>query len=74
MAAVLRSAFTTFIALNGTGYVRVMGEDAADTGFAVTPTEARFDYVEHILLGLNSITSYGNRLEPLPSQDEPTPR
>jgi hypothetical protein len=64
MGAVNSGAFTTFIALNGTGYVRVKAENIADTDFPVTPTEQRFDYVEHILLGLNSITYYGNRVDP----------
>ena len=43
---------------------RVKAENIADTDFPVTPTEQRFDYVEHILLGLNSITYYGNRVDP----------
>jgi len=76
MGAVSNSAFTTFIALNGSGYVRIRSEDIAETGFRVTPTEQRFDYVEHIPLGLNSVIYYGNRLEPEPpsATAEPTAR
>ncbi|MDP6580003.1 MAG: hypothetical protein QF681_05040 [Vicinamibacterales bacterium] len=76
MGAVSNSAFTTFIALNGSGYVRVKSENIAETGFRVTPTEQRFDYVEHIPLGLNSVIYYGNRLEPEPplATAAPTPR
>jgi len=63
MGAVRNGPFVTYLALNGTGYVRVFDRNlGADT--QVTPTEEQFDYVEHILLGLRSVTYYGNSLRP----------
>lgn len=59
MGAVRNGAFVTYVALNGTGYVRVFDRSQA-VGTTVTPAEERFDYVEHILLGLRSVTYYGN--------------
>ena len=41
--------FTTFIATNGSGYIRIISGN----------TEKRFDYIEHLLLGLRTITYYG---------------
>ena len=59
MGAVRNGPFVTYVALNGTGYVRVFDRSQA-VGTTVTPAEERFDYVEHILLGLRSVTYYGN--------------
>lgn len=56
-------AFVTFIAVDGAGYVRII-----KTGFkeavvmAMTQTEKKFDYVEHLTTGLRSITYFGNFL------------
>lgn len=41
-------AFTTYTAVDGVGYVRV-----------VAPRGRQFDYVEHLLIGLSSVTYYG---------------
>jgi len=54
-------AFVTFIALNGSGYVRVTLPEARTAAAAMGPTEGRFDYVEHLLIGLRSVTYYGHR-------------
>jgi hypothetical protein len=48
-------AFITYIAVNGAGYKPDLKEVAAIMG----ETEAKFDYVEHITLGLKSVTYYG---------------
>lgn len=63
MGAARGEAFTTFVALNGSGYVRVKNTNLEATGFPVTPTEQRWDYVEHIPMGLNSVIYYGNRVD-----------
>jgi hypothetical protein len=53
--------FVTFIAVNGSGYVRLieLGKDKEGPQHRVT--EESFAYVEHLLLGLGSLTYYGNR-------------
>jgi hypothetical protein len=48
LARSVSGAFTTYTAVDGVGYVRV----AAPGG--------RFDYVEHLLIGLSSVTYYGS--------------
>lgn len=56
-------AFITFWAVNGSGYVRVtkteMRAELRTMGAAAGDPEAKFDYVEHLLLGLKSVTYYG---------------
>jgi hypothetical protein len=52
-------AFVTFIAPNGAGYVRVVNPKMKDAASLMSPTEKQFDYVEHLLMGLRSITYYG---------------
>jgi hypothetical protein len=56
-------AFITYWAINGSGYVRTtkpeMRTEVRKMGVALRDPEARFDYVEHLLLGLKSITYYG---------------
>lgn len=62
MGAVRNGPFTTYVALNGTGYVRVFDRNVAGNT-SVTPAKEQFDYVEHILLGLRSVTYYGSLLK-----------
>lgn len=52
-------AFTTYVAIDGSGFVRVMDPASKAAASLMSPTEAEFDYVEHLLLGLRSITYYG---------------
>jgi len=52
-------AFITYVARDGSGYVRVTDPNAKAAAALMSPTEAKFDYVEHILLGLRSVTYYG---------------
>lgn len=54
-------AFITYMAVNGSGYIRITRpSDKADAALAGGP-EARFDYVEHLLVGLRSVTYYGRQ-------------
>lgn len=52
-------AFVTYIAVNGSGYVRVIARGMKEPASLMSPTEAEFDYAEHLLIGLRSITYYG---------------
>jgi len=53
-------AFITFIAVNGSGYVRIINPDLKEMASLMGETEEKFDYIEHLLLGLKTITYYGN--------------
>jgi hypothetical protein len=57
-------AFITYWAVNGSGYVRVVKpeskQEVRKLGAMAEDPEAQFDYVEHLLLGLKSVTYYGN--------------
>ena len=61
MARVDSGAFLTYVAANGAGYVRVAKPEAKAAAALMSGTEERFDYVEHTLIGLRSITYYGVR-------------
>lgn len=61
MARIDGGAFVTYVALTGAGYVRVVKPDAKSAAALMSDTEARFDYVEHAVIGLRSVTYYGNR-------------
>ena len=56
-------AFITYLAINGSGYVRLvkpeMKGEVKKLGAIAGDPEAKFDYVEHLLLGLKSVTYYG---------------
>lgn len=54
-------AFVTFIAVDGAGYVRIIKPDFKEAVvIAMTQTEKKFDYVEHLTTGLRSVIYYGN--------------
>ena len=58
----LRSgAFTTFVAVDGSGYVRIIDPAQKAAVSLMSATEAKFDYVEHLLLGLRSVTYFGSQ-------------
>ena len=63
LLAIASRAFITYWAVNGSGYIRVtmpeMREALRRMGALVGDPEAKFDYVEHFLLGLKSVTYYG---------------
>lgn len=52
--------FTTYLAINGAGYVRISSPEAR-AGLKTTGV-AEYDYVEHILWALSSITYYGRQI------------
>jgi hypothetical protein len=52
-------AFITFVAPNGSGYVRIINPELKETASMMSETEEEFDYVEHLLIGLRSVTYYG---------------
>jgi len=52
-------AFITYIAINGAGYVRVINPNLKSMASLMSETEDTFDYVEHVLIGLRSVTYYG---------------
>lgn len=55
-------AFLTFFAVDGSGYIRVIKPLLKDAASAMSNTEKNFDYVEHLTLGLRSITYYGKSI------------
>ena len=61
MARVESGAFITYVALNGSGYVRTVSPESKKAASLMSPTEEQFDYVEHALIGLRSVTYYGRR-------------
>ena len=52
-------AFITFVASNGAGYIRIIKPDFKAAASLMSDSEATFDYVEHILIGLRSVIYYG---------------
>ena len=52
-------AFVTYLAVNGNGYVRVIKPEMKSAASLLGGPEAQYDYVEHLLQGLRSITYYG---------------
>jgi hypothetical protein len=54
-------AFTTFIAANGAGYIRIIKPEAKSAAALMGGAEKQYDYVEHALVGLRSVTYYGSR-------------
>ncbi len=51
-------AFVTFVATSGAGYVRFILSEMKDAPL-MEETEKKYDYVEHMLIGLKSVTYYG---------------
>ncbi len=52
-------AFITFVATNGSGYVRIIPSDLKKAASLMDETEKKYDYVEHLLIGLRSVSYYG---------------
>lgn len=59
LSRVESGAFITFIALNGSGYVRLIKPEMKEAASLMSETEQKFDYVEHVNIGLRSVTYYG---------------
>jgi hypothetical protein len=55
-------AFITFSAVDGSGYIRVLKPMPKETMSLMSTTEQNFDYTEHMLLGLRTITYYGKTM------------
>lgn len=51
-------AYVTFFAVNGAGYVKIIAPGMKEV-VSVDPVEKEFDYIEHMTLGLKTITYYG---------------
>jgi hypothetical protein len=51
--------FATFIALDGSGYIRIVISNLKVAASLMSDTETKYDYVEHMLIGLRSVTYYG---------------
>lgn len=60
LVAVESGAYITYVAANGSGYVRVLKPSSKAVASAAGGAEAKYDYVEHLLLGLRSVTYYGS--------------
>ena len=52
-------AFITFTAVDGSGYVRILDPQMKSAASLAYDSAKAFDYVEHLLIGLNSVTYYG---------------
>ena len=59
LVAVQGGAFTTFTATNGSGYVRVLDPQMKQAATLMGGPESNYYYVEHLLVGLRSVTYYG---------------
>jgi len=53
--------FLTFVAIDGSGYVRIIKKEKKRLVSSFDITEDKYDYVEHMLLGLENITYFGTR-------------
>lgn len=59
LVPIASGAFITFVAINGSGYVRLVKPEMKELAAIAGDPEEKFDYVEHLLLGLRSVTYYG---------------
>ena len=62
MVRIESRGYITYVAVNGAGYVKVLKSESKRAASAVDETAQEFDYVEHLNIGLNSVTYYGTRL------------
>ena len=51
--------FVIYVAVDGSGYVKVLKPEFKQAAASISATEKNYDYVEHMLLGLRTITYYG---------------
>ena len=51
--------FITFLAVNGSGYVRIINPEMKEMVSVMEETEEKFDYIEHLIRGLKTVTYYG---------------
>lgn len=51
--------FETFMARDGSGYVRIIRSGHKSSAALMSETATKYDYVEHLLIGLVTITYFG---------------
>lgn len=61
MVRIDAGAYVLFLAREGAGYVRIVKPELKEAAALVDPAAQKYDYVEHLLLHLGSITYYGTR-------------
>ena len=59
MSQIESGAFVTFVAISGAGYVRIIPPNLKEAASLMDETEKKYDYVEHMIIGLKSVTYYG---------------
>ena len=59
LSEIKSGTFTTFFAKNGSGYVRILEPGMKKEASVAGGAESTYDYVEHLLIGLKSVTYYG---------------
>jgi hypothetical protein len=52
-------AYVTYVAVNGSGYIRVLKPEFKKAASLVDDTDRAYDYIEHLLVGLRTVTYYG---------------
>jgi hypothetical protein len=52
-------AFVIYVAVDGSGYIRQIKPNFKNAASLMSSTEKSFDYIEHLLLGLRTVTYYG---------------
>ena len=55
-------AFVIFLAVDGSGYVRLIKPSFKEATSLMSNTEKNFDYVEHLILGLRTVSYYGKSI------------
>lgn len=55
-------AFVIFLAVDGSGYIRLIKPSLKEAASVMSNTEKNYDYVEHLILGLRSVTYYGKTI------------
>jgi len=61
MVKIESGAFITFLAVNGSGYVRVIKPELKEAASLMDKTEETFDYTEHLVTGLRSVNYWGEK-------------
>lgn len=59
LIAIEFGAYITFVASNGSGYVRIIAPEMKEIVAAIDEVGGKYDYIEHLLLGLRTISYYG---------------
>jgi hypothetical protein len=59
LVQVTSGAFITYLAVDGAGFIRTIDPSSRTAAALLSDTESTFEYVEHLNLGLRSVTYYG---------------